>query len=140
MTVYKAPLRDYRFVLNELFDVGELATFPGYEDATPDVFGSVLEEGAKLCEEVLFPLNRSGDEEGCTYENGVVRTPKGFKEAYRQFREGGWTATTCDPEYGGQGLPATVGFAITEMITAANQAFGMYPGLSHGAYEALATH
>jgi alkylation response protein AidB-like acyl-CoA dehydrogenase len=89
---------------------------------------------------VLFPLNRSGDEEGCTYENGVVRTPKGFKEAYQQFREGGWTATTCDPAYGGQGLPATVGFAITEMITAANQSFGMYPGLSHGAYEALSTH
>ena len=85
MTVYKAPLRDYRFVLQELFDVGELSKLPGYEDATPDVFESVLEEGAKLCEEVLFPINRSGDEEGCTFENGVVRTPKGFKEAYELF-------------------------------------------------------
>src|SRR5476649_444382 len=140
MTAYKAPLRDFRFVLDELLDVAALAKLPGYEDATPEIFAAVLEEGGKLCEEVLFPLNRSGDEEGCTYENGVVRTPKGFKEAYEKFREGGWTATTCDPEYGGQGLPATVGFAVTEMITAANQAFGMYPGLSHGAYEALATH
>ena len=140
MAVYKAPLKDIQFVLNEVLDVSSLAKLPGYEDATPDTVAAILEEAAKLCENVLFPLNRSGDEEGCTYENGVVRTPKGFKEAYDKFREGGWTATTCDPQYGGQGLPATVGFAVTEMITAANQAFGMYPGLSHGAYEALATH
>jgi alkylation response protein AidB-like acyl-CoA dehydrogenase len=140
MAVYKAPLKDIQFVLNEVLDVSSLAKLPGYEEATPDTIQAILEEAAKLCENVLFPLNRSGDEEGCTYENGVVRTPKGFREAYQQFREGGWTATTCDPAYGGQGLPATVGFAITEMITAANQSFGMYPGLSHGAYEALNTH
>jgi alkylation response protein AidB-like acyl-CoA dehydrogenase len=140
MAVYKAPLKDIQFVLNEVLDVSSLAKLPGYEEATPDTIRAILEEAAKLCENVLFPLNRSGDEEGCTYENGIVRTPNGFKEAYRQFREGGWTATTCDPAYGGQGLPATVGFAITEMITAANQSFGMYPGLSHGAYEALSTH
>jgi alkylation response protein AidB-like acyl-CoA dehydrogenase len=140
MAVYKAPLKDIQFVLNEVLDGASLAELPGYADATPDTVQAILEEAAKLCENVLFPLNRSGDEEGCTYENGVVRTPKGFKEAYRQFREGGWTAVTCDPAYGGQGLPATVGFAITEMITAANQSFGMYPGLSHGAYEALSTH
>jgi alkylation response protein AidB-like acyl-CoA dehydrogenase len=140
MAVYKAPLKDIQFVLNEVLDGAGLAELPGYAEATPDTVQAILEEAAKLCENVLFPLNRSGDEEGCTYENGVVRTPKGFKEAYSQFREGGWTAVTCDPAYGGQGLPATVGFAITEMITAANQSFGMYPGLSHGAYEALATH
>jgi alkylation response protein AidB-like acyl-CoA dehydrogenase len=140
MAVYKAPLKDIQFVMNEVLDVSSLSKLPGYEDATPDTIQTILEEAAKLCENVLFPLNRSGDEEGCHYENGVVRTPKGFKEAYDQFREGGWTATTCDPAYGGQGLPATVGFAVTEIITAANQAFGMYPGLSHGAYEALATH
>ena len=140
MTVYKAPLRDYRFVLNELFDVGELATFPGYEDATPDVFESVLEEGAKLCEGVLFPLNRSGDEEGCTFENGVVRTPKGFKEAYDTFRQGGWTALSCDPAYGGQGLPHTLQFFFEEMVSASNMSFGMYPGLSHGAYAAIHRH
>ncbi len=140
MTVYKAPLRDYRFVLNELFDVGELATFPGYEDATPDVFESVLEEGAKLCEEVLFPLNRSGDEEGCTFENGVVRTPKGFKEAYDTFRQGGWTALACDPAYGGQGLPHTLQFFFEEMVSSSNMSFGMYPGLSNGAYAAIHRH
>src|SRR5215469_96717 len=140
MTVYKAPLRDYRFVLNELFDVGELATFPGYEDATPDLFESVLEEGAKLCEEVLFPINRSGDEEGCTFENGVVRTPKGFKEAYDTFRQGGWTALACDPAYGGQGLPHTLQFFFEEMVSSSNMSFGMYPGLSNGAYAAIHRH
>ncbi len=140
MAVYQGPVKDIAFVLNEVLDVGSLAKLPGYEDATPDTIQAILEEAAKLCENVLFPLNRSGDEEGCHYENGVVRTPKGFKEAYTQFREGGWTAVTCDPEYGGQGLPATVGFALQEMFTASNQAFSMYPGLSHGAYEALSRH
>src|ERR671912_2996241 len=140
MAVYKAPLKDINFVLNEVLDVSSLSKLPGYQDATPDTIQAILEEAAKLCENVLFPLNRSGDEEGCTYENGVVRTPKGFKHAYDMFREGGWTAMTCDPEYGGQGLPATVGFAVQEMFTASNQAFAMYPGLSHGAYEALSRH
>jgi alkylation response protein AidB-like acyl-CoA dehydrogenase len=140
MTLYKAPLREYRFVLQELFDVGELASLPGYQDATPDVFDSVLEEGAKLCEEVLFPLNRSGDEEGCTFENGVVRTPKGFKEAYDLFRQGGWTALACDPEYGGQGLPHTLQFFVEEMVSSSNMSFGMYPGLSNGAYSAIHRH
>jgi alkylation response protein AidB-like acyl-CoA dehydrogenase len=140
MTQYKAPLRDYRFVLTELFDVGELAKLPGYEEATPDLFESVLEEGAKLCEEVLLPLNRSGDEEGCTFENGVVRTPKGFKAAYDTFREGGWTALGCDPAHGGQGLPRTLHTFVEEMICATNLAFGMYPGLSYGAYNALKEH
>src|SRR5215813_7392802 len=140
MAVYKAPLKDINFVLNEVLDVAKLAELPGYQDATPDTIQAILEEAAKLCENVLFPLNRTGDEEGCTYENGVVRTPKGFKQAYDMFREGGWTSVTCDPEYGGQGLPATVGFALEELFTASNQAFAMYPGLSHGAYEALSHH
>jgi alkylation response protein AidB-like acyl-CoA dehydrogenase len=140
MTIYKAPLRDYRFVLRELFDVGELAQLPGYADATPDVFEAVLEEGAKIAEEVLFPLNRSGDEEGCTFENGVVRTPKGFKEAYDLFRQGGWTAVAGDPAYGGQGLPHTLQFFVEEMVSSANMSFGMYPGLSNGAYSAIYRH
>mgnify|MGYP003584176151 FL=1 len=140
MAVYKAPIKDIQFVLNEVIDVSKLAKLPGYGDATPDTIHAIVEEAAKLCENVLFPLNRTGDEEGCHYENGVVRTPKGFKEAYRQFAEGGWTGITCDPEFGGQGLPATVGFALQEMFTASNQAFAMYPGLSHGAYEALSRH
>jgi alkylation response protein AidB-like acyl-CoA dehydrogenase len=140
MTLYKAPLREYRFVLQELFDAGELAKLPGYEEATPDLIESVLEEGAKLCEEVLFPLNRSGDEEGCTFENGVVRTPKGFPEAYKLFREGGWTALACDPEYGGQGLPHTLQFFVEEMVSSSNMSFGMYPGLSSGCYSAIHRH
>jgi len=140
MTVYKAPLREYRFVLQELFDAGELAKLPGYEEATPDLLQSVLEEGGKLCEEVLFPLNRSGDEEGCTFENGVVRTPKGFPEAYKLFREGGWTSLACDPEYGGQGLPHTLQFFVEEMVSSANMSFGMYPGLSSGCYSAIHSH
>jgi alkylation response protein AidB-like acyl-CoA dehydrogenase len=140
MTTYKAPLRDYRFVLEELLEVEQLAKLPGYAEATPEIFRAVLEEGGKLCEEVLFPLNRSGDEEGCTYENGTVTTPKGFKAAYDTFREGGWTALGCDPEYGGQGLPHTLNFCLEEMICSANFSFGMYPGLSHGAYRAIHLH
>ncbi|MGE0426132.1 MAG: acyl-CoA dehydrogenase N-terminal domain-containing protein, partial [Reyranellaceae bacterium] len=140
MATYKVPLKDMRFVLNEVIDVSRITALPGYGEVTPDLIDAILEEGAKLCENVLFPINRSGDEEGCTYENGVVRTPKGFKEAYKQFVEGGWTNVTTDPQYGGQGLPATVGFVMQEMITSSNLSFVMYPGLSHGAYEALLAH
>ena len=89
---------------------------------------------------MLSPLNASGDEEGCQLENGVVRTPKGFKEAYRAFREGGWTALACDPRYGGQGLPHSVNKAVEEMICSSNLSFGMYPGLAFGAYQAIASH
>jgi len=137
MSTYKAPLREMRFVLHELLGVAELAKLPGYEEATPDVVDAILEEGAKLCENELFPLNRTGDEEGCHYENGVVRTPKGFKEAYRLFVEGGWMALSCDPAYGGQGLPKYVNLAAEEMICSANLSFGIYPGLSVGAYNAI---
>lgn len=137
MATYKAPLREMRFVLHELLGVAELAKLPGYEEATPDVVDAVLEEGAKLCENELFPLNRSGDEEGCSYENGVVRTPKGFKEAYKLFIDGGWMALSCDAAYGGQGLPKYVNLAVEEMISSANLSFGIYPGLSVGAYNAI---
>jgi len=105
MQIYKAPLRDMRFVLNELLDVGELSKMPGYEDATPDVIDAMIEEGAKLCENRLLPLNRTADEEGCHFENGVVRTPEGFKEAYNEFVKAGWMSVSNDPAYGGQGLP-----------------------------------
>ncbi|MGE4011155.1 MAG: acyl-CoA dehydrogenase C-terminal domain-containing protein [Alphaproteobacteria bacterium] len=140
MANYKAPLRDMQFVLNEVFDIGEISKLPGYADASPDVITAVLEEAAKLCENELFPLNLSGDKEGCLYENGVVRTPKGFKEAYNTFREGGWTSLACDPKYGGQGLPKSVHFVVEEMICSSNMAFGMYPGLSSGAYNAIELH
>ena len=106
MPIYKAPLRDMRFVLYELMQGETITRLPGYEDFSRDLTDPVLEEAAKLCEEVLFPLNRSGDEEGSVLENGAVRTPKGFKEAYALFRDGGWTGIACDPAYGGQGLPA----------------------------------
>ena len=141
MPLYKAPLRDIRFVLHEVFDYADaVGKLPGYEEATPDVVDAVLEEAAKLCENEIQPLNLPGDKEGCSYENGVVRTPKGFKEAYETFRAGGWNGLTCDPKYGGQGLPKVVGFAFEEMITSANMSFGMYPGLSHGAYNAIELH
>ena len=103
----------------------------------PELIDSVLEEAAKISEEVLFPLNQVGDREGCTYENGVVRTPTGYREAYRTFCEGGWTSISADPDYGGQGMPLTAAMMVEEMFCSANVAFGLYPGLSHGAYVAL---
>jgi alkylation response protein AidB-like acyl-CoA dehydrogenase len=140
MATFKAPLRDMRFVLDELIGIDKLTNLPGYEDATRDILEAVLEEAGKLCENELQPLNYSGDQEGCTYENGVVRTPKGFKEAYDTFAQGGWCGISCDPKYGGQGLPKVVNFVLEEMISAANMSFGMYPGLSMGAYNALEFH
>jgi alkylation response protein AidB-like acyl-CoA dehydrogenase len=140
MQVYKAPLKDMRFVLFDLLDAGQLARLPGFEEATPDTIETVLEEGAKLCEGELLPLNRIGDETGCTYENGVVRTPPGFKEAYRSFVEGGWLSVSADPRYGGQGLPDLINFVFDEMVCATNLAFGNYPLLSKGATAAIEAH
>jgi alkylation response protein AidB-like acyl-CoA dehydrogenase len=140
MQVYKAPLRDMRFVLHEMYDSASLSTLPGLEDVTPELIDSILEEAGKFAENMLLPINASGDEEGCTYENGVVRTPKGFKEAYRAFADGGWTAMAAVPEFGGQGLPESVNKQVEEMISAANSAFGLYPGLTHGAYQAILDH
>lgn len=140
MVAYTAPLRDMRFVLNELLQAEQLAQLPGFEEATPDLVDAILEECAKFTQNELLPLNLSGDTEGCTYENGVVRTPKGFKEAYSQFIEGGWTALTASTEWGGQGLPHLMGVVTSEMICSSNLSFGMYPGLSHGAYDALEIH
>ncbi len=138
MQTYKAPLRDMRFVLNELH--GSAEALPGHEDFTPDIADAILEEASKFCTERLLPLNASGDEEGCRLENGVVRTPKGFPEAYKAFREGGWTAMGADPAYGGQGLPAGINKLVEEMICSTNLSFGLYPGLSHGAYQAIEGH
>ncbi len=140
MPSYKAPVDEYRFILNEVLDGEELSRLPGFEDATPDLIASVLEEAAKFCEEVLHPLNQTGDAEGCHFENGVVRTPAGFKQAYDRFVEGGWTGLGCSTEYGGQGLPHTLGFAVEEFMCSSNFSFGMYPGLTNGAYAAIAAH
>ena len=140
MPTYNAPLRDMRFVYHALVDGDSLHELPGYEDATPETVDAVLEEAAKLCRDVLQPLNRSGDEEGCQYENGVVRTPKGFKEVYDTFVEGGWPSLAADPDYGGQGLPHLLNTLVEEMICSANLSLGVYPGLTHGAYRALHAH
>ena len=140
MPRYQAPLDDIRFVLEHVLDVGRLCALPGLEDATPDLIGQVIGQGARVCEEILFPLNQSGDAEGCRFDAGTVTTPAGFRQAYRSYAEGGWTGLSCDPEYGGQGLPELVNFVMEEMLCSANLAFGIYPSLSRGVYNALRLH
>lgn len=143
MGQYVAPLRDMQFVLHELLGVeAELKQLPKYDEMDADIINQVLEEGGKFTAEVLFPLNHSGDREGCHHDKTTheVTTPKGFKEAYKQYVEAGWAALSCDPEFGGQGLPLVVNNAFYEMLNSANQAWTMYPGLSHGAYECIHEH
>ncbi len=143
MPQYTPPLRDMQFVLHELLDVcSTLRQMPKHADIDAETINAVLEEGGKFAAEVLFPLNLSGDEEGCTLDKATheVRTPAGFKAAYAQYVEGGWAALTGDPAYGGQGLPIVANQCLYEMLNSANQAWTMYPGLSHGAYEALHAH
>ena len=141
MATYQAPLRDMQFVLHELLGAErEFAALPGYEEATRDLIDPVLEEAAKLCENVMFPLNRTGDQEGCTFEDGEVRTPTGFRDAYRAYVEGGWGGLTCNPEFGGQGLPHTLSVFVEEMLQSSNMALALYPGLTHGACIALDKH
>lgn len=143
MPQYNPPLRDMQFVLHELLHVAdELKMLPAHAEVDEDTINAVLEEGGKFAAEVIAPLNLSGDAEGCVLDKTTheVKAPKGFKEAYAQYVEGGWPALSCDPEYGGQGLPVVVNNAFYEMLNSANQAWTMYPGLSHGAYEALHAH
>jgi 3-(methylsulfanyl)propanoyl-CoA dehydrogenase len=140
MLKYQAPLRDLRFVYYELLDGERLTELPGYAEATPDLVMAVLEEMGKISAEVLRPLNAPGDQTGCRLENGAVRTPAGFPEAYELLREGGWMGLTARPEYGGQGMPYAVGVAASEMLCAANLSFSMYVFLTHGAYTALDLH
>jgi hypothetical protein len=140
MPDYKAPLRDMRFLIDNVFDFPAHYAKLGADDASPDMVSAILEEGAKFCEQVLSPLNRSGDEEGCHFDQGVVTTPKGFKEAFAHYVEGGWHGLAADPAYGGQGLPLSLGLVISEMIGSSNTSWGMYPGLTHGAMSAIHTH
>ena len=143
MPQYTAPLRDMQFVLHELLQVEDvLKTLPPHADTNRELIDQVLEEGGKFTAQVLFPLNHSGDREGCHYdqETKTVTPPKGFKEAYQQYVEAGWAALACDPEFGGQGLPLVMNNSFYEMLNSANQAWTMYPGLSHGAYECLHAH
>lgn len=140
MPAYNPPLRDMQFVLHEVLNVTEeLKALPAHADTDADTINAVIEEAGKFAAEVTFPLNISGDTEGCMLDKTTheVKTPKGFKDAYAKFVEGGWPALSCDPEYGGQGLPFVVNQCLYEMLNSANQAWTMYPGLSHGAYEAL---
>jgi len=139
MTSYAAPVKDMQFILHELLNVST-SGIPGYEELESDFTSAVLEEAGKIASEVMHPLNAVGDQEGCTLENGVVRTPTGFKAAFDQVREGGWTALDCDPEYGGQGMPYVLNTAVGEMFSGANMAFNMYAGLTHGAYSAIHAH
>ncbi|KUF11248.1 acyl-CoA dehydrogenase C-terminal domain-containing protein [Pseudoponticoccus marisrubri] len=139
MPIYTAPVKDQIFVLDDVLKLSA-DDVPGYDELDRDTLQAILDEAAKLAENVLAPLNPVGDAEGCTLENGVVRTPTGFKDAFDQLREGGWTALDCDPDYGGQGLPYVVATAVGEMFSAANMAFNMYPGLTHGAYNAIHAH
>ena len=138
MHQYKAPLRDMRFLINEVLDYpAHYSSLPNGADATPEMVDAILEGAATLCEEVLAPLNASGDKEGCHLNDGVVTTPKGFKEAYAQFVAGGWQGLSFPEEYGGQGLPMSLNLFKSEMMGAANWAFTMYPGLSIGCINTL---
>jgi hypothetical protein len=141
MAGYTAPLKDMQFVLSELFDApAALAQLPRYEEVDADLIAQVLEEAGRFAAEVLFPLNASGDREGCRFDKGTVATPAGFAQAYLQFREAGWPALNCDAEHGGQQLPHVLNTALYEMLSAANHGWTMYPGLLHGAYACLRAH
>ena len=143
MPTYTPPLRDMQFVMHEVFKVtDEFKAMPQHAEVDVDTINAVIEEAGKFASEVIFPLNISGDTEGCVLDKATheVKTPTGFKEAYDKYVEGGWAALSCDPAYGGQGLPFVLNQCLYEMMNSANQAWTMYPGLSHGAYEALHAH
>jgi alkylation response protein AidB-like acyl-CoA dehydrogenase len=140
MQTYTAPLRDMRFVLHELHDFAGLSALPAFRDFDADTIDSVLEQAGRMATDILLPLNAVGDVEGCRLENGVVRTPAGFQEAYAQFRDNGWASLAEDPAYGGQGLPESVSTLVEEMICSGNLSFSLYPGLTHGAVQALETY
>ncbi|NDC59281.1 MAG: acyl-CoA dehydrogenase, partial [Alphaproteobacteria bacterium] len=137
MPVYNAPLRDFRFLYEDVLQTDKYANLPGFADAPLDVALQILDEAAKFTTGTLFPLNGVGDKEGCTWSPDGVKTPTGFRDAYKQMVENGYVALASDPDYGGQGLPAVLNVAVNEMVTSTNMAFGMYPGLTHGCYSAI---
>ncbi len=137
MPVYNAPVRDMQFLFDEVLDGRALQELPGFEEVDPDTVAAILDEAGRFCAQTLLPLNRDGDEVGCTLEAGEVTTPPGFRDAYRAFCESGWNALAMDPEYGGQGLPKTLHMLVDEMLCATNLAFTLYPSLTNGAYAAM---
>jgi hypothetical protein len=141
MPSYKAPVEDVKFILRDVLGIERYNNLAGFAEASPDVIDAILEEGAKLCEEVIAPLNLSGDQEGCRRNpDGSVTTPEGFKEAYKAYAEGGWMGLSAPAEFGGQDLPHTINTVMQEFMSSANLAFGMYPGLTQGAIAALLVH
>ncbi len=141
MPSYKAPVGDVMFLLSDVFHIDRYNNLPGFADATPDLVEAVLEEAAKFCEDVLTPLNRVGDKEGCKrHPDGAVTTPTGFKDAYKRLTEGGWIGASAPAEFGGQGLPMALTQSISEFLCSSNMAFAMYPGLTQGAAAAIFTH
>lgn len=140
MTTYVAPVKDIQFVLEEVAGLDEVTALPGFEDATPDLVSAVLGEAGRLAEEVIAPLNKESDKQGATWADYKVTTAPGFKDAYKQFAEGGWIGLTCDPEYGGQGLPQILGIPLGEIWNSASTSFALCPMLTYGAIEAIDHH
>ncbi len=137
MPVYTPPLKEISFILHDVLNAQSLSELEGYEDFSSELADQILEEGGKICEEMFFPLNQSGDKQGCTLKGTEVSTPEGFKQAYDTFAQNGWCGLSADPKYGGMGMPMLINTAMKEMICSSNMSLGMYPGLSYGAYEAL---
>ena len=140
MPTYRAPLRDFQFLLHEWLNIGQYKDLPGFGEVTPEFTESIYAEAAKFATEVLLPINQTGDSVGSKFENGNVTVAPGFKEAYQQYAQAGWGSFTCDPKYGGQGLPEALNMPITEIISACNVSFGLFPALSHGAINAINFH
>ena len=140
MPAYSAPVDDMRFVLHEVVGVDELQQIPGYEETGPQIVETILQEGGRFASEVLAPLNRTGDEQGCRFEDGEVHTPEGFRQAYEEFTAAGWSGIYCEPEYGGQGLPSSLSLMLDEILCGTNLSFSMYVALTHGVYNAVLKH
>jgi acyl-CoA dehydrogenase len=139
--IYRAPVDEVMFLLTDVLAVPRYDNLPGFADAAPDLTVAILRDAARFCEQAVQPLNRSGDQEGCTrQDDGSVTTPSGFKAAYRQYVDGGWMGISAPAEYGGQGLPGTLSVVIHEFMNAANLAFAMYPGLTQGALSTILAH